>query len=820
MSGGVHSGSGLVPVLNSSDTGASVVVGYNHSGAQWRGQSMTGMPSAFIPFEKGSYKPQPSYDPDDVSARIAETRNAPPADVRALPGLVTGQGLGESQTAEFPVVRLKVLPRVTVENAVGETRNTNLAVGVTRMPRPLSGGILGNTLIIMEKLGKASASPIGAWPLRPPFGNGVNYNIHHAGPQVDEITGLVALPVSNLINNKISWFVLDLRNPLLPRTVARVDNATQYGAISNGLLTLAMTNTRIATYRVTNGIDGLDGNSCLEGITITARFQKPKMVVNSANPIQARLDFSNTFDMVAPFVMVQIVDSTWNVVSVGGRALEAFTDSRGVVHFDSVPDGTYFARIVPKFQMVRDGQVVASGAVYNQAIPRVQNIPGYFVPGDPSIMSLAWPNAANQASAPPIVVSKGRTPATTVRVPVRNTLTDRFSGPFNILNITARAFEYVLDNKPRNIFSFPYFAVSWRPNGSQTNSGYRNSHSSVKELYVADTFQSNTDEFDDGVLGHEIGHIISASLNASSPIPGDHNDEDPYEAAFTLNEGWATFFQGIIKTLPTYPDPNPNYYNTVGNNEIAYAGVLLDQLPSTAYQAGKINFGLFQEDSNARVLWRCFQNQLIFNQDGNKLFLSVDNLNARVGPPTLLRWANYVDSTIIPGSKPILDQIIREEFYKNGSWMELAPGTGVAPDQPWLLNPANLGDPHLTHKLQFFNNTGNRKESVAYYSFFPADTLTHSITLEINLPPGMTFPAPGHYNRDVFMQVYFKGEYTLKFPVLAAVQPADPKKRRVVFEFTPTAVGLEHIIAFRATIENTSAISMGQILTYQFVDFH
>jgi len=137
-----------------------------------------------------------------------------------------------------------------------------------------AGGVmaLGNSLVIMEKNGGKLPTLLGIWPGTPPFGPGVHYVIqNHIQPSVDTFTNLVGVPVLNQTTNQLSWFVLDISQPALPKVVAQLQNTVgRYAALSNGVLYSVAADGNAHANQVVAGIAGVDALDCSLYVTSCA----------------------------------------------------------------------------------------------------------------------------------------------------------------------------------------------------------------------------------------------------------------------------------------------------------------------------------------------------------------------------------------------------------------------------------------------------------------------------------------------------------------------------------------------------------------------
>ena len=259
LSGGqpVHWSVALTPCQFITDSPAlQVAVGYSHIGAQWRGVPLTGLPMFRLPYEVGRYKPMAPFVGDPSSVAVSQNKNAPPASAYVHPG----------KTPEDRVpVRVASWPRATVMlNDVAQTKD--LVVGVSAYQPDLkdsAGGSLGKlgNALLLEDVTQESGHYLGAWPTQPPFGAGVGYEILRKIPEVDTLTGLIAVPVQNLATSATWWFVIDFKDPANPKTVYKENNLSSTGGFSNGVL-FGIGGGKILAKKVVEGIGGVDEGDC------------------------------------------------------------------------------------------------------------------------------------------------------------------------------------------------------------------------------------------------------------------------------------------------------------------------------------------------------------------------------------------------------------------------------------------------------------------------------------------------------------------------------------------------------------------------------
>jgi len=143
--------------------------------------------------------------------------------------------------------------------------------------------------------------------------------------------------------------------------------------------------------------------------------------------------------------------------------------------------------------------------------------------------------------------------------------------------------------------------VFWYQN-SKDGTYYRHSDASI-HLYG---LSSDSDSFDDSVILHELGHYVEFNLGNSDNPGGGHSLGGFYDLRLTWSEGWATFFQNMVRAwlglaradiyVDTSGQPGPGHQfisyevetPSVGqpgaNNEVAVNAILWDAFDNSTTQ--------------------------------------------------------------------------------------------------------------------------------------------------------------------------------------------------------------------------------------------
>jgi hypothetical protein len=135
------------------------------------------------------------------------------------------------------------------------------------------------------------------------------------------------------------------------------------------------------------------------------------------------------------------------------------------------------------------------------------------------------------------------------------------------------------------------------------------------------------DQYDDSVILHEMGHYIAEVYSKDDSPGGSHTFNGHYDLRLTWSEGWATFFQSLVKDMTgvEYPEyyvdnatsvmaieietPSYNEYATGPDNELAVAAMLWD-----IYDTDSTGTALNDTDSlsdDGTTIWSIFETDLL-----------------------------------------------------------------------------------------------------------------------------------------------------------------------------------------------------------------
>jgi hypothetical protein len=135
----------------------------------------------------------------------------------------------------------------------------------------------------------------------------------------------------------------------------------------------------------------------------------------------------------------------------------------------------------------------------------------------------------------------------------------RAAAPFAILDSIYDGLNLVASADPS--LNLPELHVRWSENnvsatgnyalgfiGSSMYSSYDNT------IYILGKENNDTDEYDRGVIQHELGHFIEDKLSRSESLGGAHNLDSRVDMRVAFGEGWGNAFSGMAGGDSVYRD--------------------------------------------------------------------------------------------------------------------------------------------------------------------------------------------------------------------------------------------------------------------------
>ena len=176
---------------------------------------------------------------------------------------------------------------------------------------------------------------------------------------------------------------------------------------------------------------------------------------------------------------------------------------------------------------------------------------------------------------------------------------ERRSAPFSILEVAYSAMTKI-EATDANV-SFPDVNFYWSPNNvdsggdkekGQISTSHYSGGGTMPGVYILGKADVDTDEFDQGVIGHEFGHWLQAVLSYSDSPGGSHANAEFKDASLAFGEGYGTAVGGLLMS-------NPLYIDTKGVKQGNGSVTDLD-----AATAAGVRKGFYSEESVQYVLYQ------------------------------------------------------------------------------------------------------------------------------------------------------------------------------------------------------------------------
>ncbi|MFQ5508568.1 MAG: hypothetical protein ACE5FN_04430 [Leptospirillia bacterium] len=237
-------------------------------------------------------------------------------------------------------------------------------------------------------------------------------------------------------------------------------------------------------------------------------------------------------------------------------------------------------------------------------------------------------------------------------------------GPFNILDTALSGIEYVDGNTTLPTLTAlkllwdacpaPFTALScgtvFYPNGIPPFSGQ-------KLITLVNVPGTDTDDYDDMVIMHEVGHYIANQLSEDDSPGGSHSPTDTHQdARLAWSEGWGGYFASAATGIVDYLDTDGSSIGTAGR----LLGVNLEtrNVTSGATPLGAWGNGADTEISVSAALWDAIDNtpgDEPSNLADADVLSAFEALQGTVPPVTFGRFTNALREDATLAGTPLAD---------------------------------------------------------------------------------------------------------------------------------------------------------------------
>ena len=269
------------------------------------------------------------------------------------------------------------------------------------------------------------------------------------------------------------------------------------------------------------------------------------------------------------------------------------TDASGNYSFANVPVGkNVIVRVSAQLAMTR-ASGVATGPQYNFMV-RDNTGAGTVKPlhmlSSPATLTLAEGNAMSLNAALGFDAN-GKVSGT------------RQSAPFSILEVIYTA---VTNIQAANAnITLPDLNVYWSPDNTTTAAGnninlqmkgaidtsHFSDHGKYPGVFILGHADVDTDEFDQGVIGHEFGHYLQYAASYKDSPGGSHESDQFKDASLAYSEGFGTAIGGLLSGSKFYTDSKGKGQSEGSSTDL-----------SKPVASGKAN-GFYAEDTVSYLLY-------------------------------------------------------------------------------------------------------------------------------------------------------------------------------------------------------------------------
>ena len=169
----------------------------------------------------------------------------------------------------------------------------------------------------------------------------------------------------------------------------------------------------------------------------------------------------------------------------------------------------------------------------------------------------------------------------------------RTAAPFAILDVVYQAIQKV--RSADSSIVFPALNIFWSKNNKPASGNISNGdigtsyYNGDSSFYILGDENSDTDEYDSGVIAHEWGHYYESKFSRADSIGGMHSSGDYLDIRLAFGEGFGNAISSMIRD-------NPKYWDTLGQRQANGWSMNLESgTPDTP--------GWFSEASIQRILY-------------------------------------------------------------------------------------------------------------------------------------------------------------------------------------------------------------------------
>lgn len=242
----------------------------------------------------------------------------------------------------------------------------------------------------------------------------------------------------------------------------------------------------------------------------------------------------------------------------------------------------------------------------------------------------------------------------------------RQSAVFSILEVVYSAVDKLRATDPN--VTMPDLNIYWSvdnvdapgdKNKGQIETSHYASSGSLPGVFILGKANVDTDEFDQGVIGHEFGHYLQSALSYSDSPGGSHSSNEYKDASLAYGEGYGTAVGGLLAGSPYYTDSK--------GDKQASGSVTDMSKPLSSTEAR----GFYAENSIAYVMY-----SLGTSYGFNNFWRAVISLKSGHASATIFSFLNqYLAITTDSSARTRVAELMAQENIRNTDLLGALSGT-------------------------------------------------------------------------------------------------------------------------------------------------
>jgi hypothetical protein len=318
-------------------------------------------------------------------------------------------------------------------------------------------------------------------------------------------------------------------------------------------------------------------------------------------------------------------------------------------------------------------------------------------------------------------------------------------------------------------------------------------------------FDQDTDEYDDAVIGHELGHYFMRLLSRDMTLQGGHQLNQKVDWTLAFSEAWATAYQAAFRSASSGSSNNsPDYIdfrmdqrlseNLIGSSPSQT--ITLSNLPASTNPSTSPS-GIWEEVSCVKALWRMYNSPSVMALDP-KLFLQTSSILPFSNMTTMYGWRSSLRQ-LRSDLNAQVDAVLKMEGCLDANGQLLS-------QEPWLLENGGHGN-HNNFQLKGGLEDSNGKDSAVYYAFTPTEQRTYKLVIKVNALPTCSRQIELGFLSFIHGNAIGKSEDPEQFVSISNAG------QELTFTLMPSQINVPHIIRLRLRVQKGCSETLDATIT-------